>query len=215
MVASVFDDMAKMAGDRSTGWTNHFLWDIFPFIKESDLQSIGILVGLPTSPALKDGSHWEVHWLEIRAWGGPHWLVTKRWKHQFSKVLDKNRCVLVHHPAWMYKAGSHKCFGAIPTSQKDDFHPKFNRFLLRGLDWWVKLKTEWKKFYLLFWRVQNDYSVPFCVTLLCFNRSINWNMTYRRNGLDMTYRCKQWGWKNSGWQVIFRRLINLGDLNRL
>ena len=42
-----------------------------------------------------------------------------------------------------------------------------------------------------------------------------WNMTYRRNGLDMTYRCKQWGWKNSGWQVIFGRLINLGDLNRL
>jgi len=113
VVASVFDDMAKMAGDRSTGWTNHFLWDIFPFIKESDLQSIGILVGLPTSPALKDGSHLEVHRLEIRAWGGPHWLVTKRWKHQFAKVLDKNHYVLVHHPAWMYKAGSHKCFGAM------------------------------------------------------------------------------------------------------
>ena len=113
VVASVFDDMEKTAGDHSTSWTNHFLWVIFPFIKERLLQSIGVLVGLPTNPAHKYGSHWEVHWIEIRAWGSHIDLSQKDGNTDFSKVLDKNCCVLVNHPAWMYKAGSHKCFGAM------------------------------------------------------------------------------------------------------
>ena len=109
VVASVFDDMEKTAGDHSTSWTNHFLWVIFPFIKERLLQSIGVLVGLPTNPAHKYGSHWEVHWIEIRAWGGHIDLSQKDGNTDFSKVLDKNWCV-----CWWIIL--HECIKLVPIS---------------------------------------------------------------------------------------------------
>ncbi len=83
----------KMIKNLSTAGMHHILWDAVSCGDQGPLQGWYRRVNLGASPGLKDGSHREIHRVEIRAAGGQHLLGPERQKNFRTELLDQTSSV--------------------------------------------------------------------------------------------------------------------------
>ncbi len=93
MAALVGPDPAETRLHLGTTCMDHVLGNVGPSLGQGSLQCSDRLVSLGAGPGLKNGSHREVHRIEVRAARRPHLLVPKVWESLLAKGLDNFGCV--------------------------------------------------------------------------------------------------------------------------
>ena len=97
-----FDNTSELILQLGTPVMHDLFRYIVPCWNQGGFQGSNIAMRFCTSLALKDGLHWKVHDVKIRAGWGPHWFVPKCWK--FFETPGLNNIGIV---CWSNILGEH------------------------------------------------------------------------------------------------------------